>query len=55
MPMPAARGMLSAVNAMVAALWWPPVDRLGVPQRATQQVVDAWRALQQPLVGRWRA
>jgi hypothetical protein len=44
--------MLPAVNAMVAALWWPPVDQLGVPQRATQQMVDVWRALQKQLLGR---
>ena len=32
----------AAVNVMVATMWWPPVDQLGIPQRANQHAADAW-------------
>jgi len=30
---------------MIACFWWPPLDELGLSQRAADQTVQAWRSL----------
>lgn len=33
------------MNLMVVQYWWPPVNEMGVPEKAAQHAVEAWRAL----------
>ncbi len=40
-----------AVQVMGGYLWWPPMEQLGLPEKATAHTLQTWRALQKTLLG----
>lgn len=36
---------------MGAYLWWPPMEQLGLPEKATVHTLQAWRAVQKAALG----
>lgn len=41
----------NAVHTMGGYLWWPPMEQLGLPEKATAHTLQALRALQKAVVG----
>ncbi|KAI7843907.1 hypothetical protein COHA_002449 [Chlorella ohadii] len=42
---------LVTIQVMGGYLWWPPMEQLGLPEKATAHTLQTWRALQKTLLG----
>jgi hypothetical protein len=41
---------LVTIQVMGAYLWWPPMEQLGLPEKATAHTVQTWRVLQKAVL-----